>query len=192
MKRVLLAAAALGAGLLGCQTPSPRKPEARRQLVDAVVENWSSVSRLNAAGLIERYGPPDRIESYRLVWSGKGPWKTLAVWDVAPYYDSQAGPDDLEGTVAYTVPASRRGALADFGKGLSVSRDGRELSARSSSEELNFLALNLADEIARGLKSPAAARDAYEAALRLRAAGKSSPYLGGLLFQPGPSGPGAP
>jgi hypothetical protein len=47
---------------------------------------------------------------------------------------------------------------------------------------MNFLALNLVDEIATGARSVEDARDFYSKTARLSKAGKSSAYMEGLLF----------
>jgi hypothetical protein len=55
--------------------------------------------------------------------------------------------------------------------------------ARSHSEALNRLSLNLADDVAAGRRSPQDADRFFLRTVRLRAAGKSSPYLDQLLFE---------
>jgi hypothetical protein len=142
---------------------------------------WSTLS-LNR--MVDKYGAPDRIESKRVVWLDKGPWKRIAVWDGMDNYDKSAAAGYIEQTVAYLVPPDRRDAVDDFRGRVAVSADGSELSARSTSEARNLLALNLADEIIRGVRTPGEAKSFYAATLRLADAGKSSPYVEGLLFQP--------
>jgi hypothetical protein len=148
---------------------------------------WSNLS-LNM--MIDKYGAPDRIEDKRVVWQNKGPWKRIAVWDGMDIYEKYAGVDNIEQTVTYLVPPDRLMAVNDFRDRVRVSADGAELSARSSSEERNCLALNLADEIIHGVKTPDEARGFYVSTLRMADAGKSSPYMQGLLFQsPSPARP---
>jgi hypothetical protein len=83
------------------------------------------------------------------------------------------------------VPANRRSGLAAFSDAVLVSGDGTELAARSVNEDHNYLVLNLAVEIVKGIKTPAEARRFYDATLELKAAGKTSPYTEMLLFTPG-------
>ncbi|HAM35435.1 MAG TPA: hypothetical protein DEB40_05185 [Elusimicrobia bacterium] len=183
-----MVAAGLMAGLVaGCATAPVRDFQARQDWARAIIGNWSNFSRLSADNLMERYGLPDRIESGRLLWHGRGPWKRIEVWDVMPFYGSDLGPDNLEQTISYPAASSKRKELAAFSKKLRVSKDGTELSARSTGEERNFLALNLADEIVRGLKEPVGARRFYDLTIQLAAAGRSSRYMQGLLFMPGPA-----
>jgi hypothetical protein len=72
--------------------------------------------------------------------------------------------------------------LDKFDSALVVDRTVGTLSARSDSEQANTLALNLADEIARGKRDVESARLFMTETLRKAAAGKSSPYMDGLLF----------
>jgi len=174
----------------GCATVPLQTPQARRDWAEAAIWHWSNVSNLLAKNLMAEYGPPVRIESSRLLWNEKGPWRRLSVWDVVPYYDVSVGPDNLEETLAYPVPSEKHKALAAFSDKLLVSKDGTELSARATSEAIAFLTLNLADEIIQGRRDPEGARSFYEVTVQLSLAGKSSAYMQGLLFHAGPSGPG--
>jgi hypothetical protein len=108
------------------------------------------------------------------------------VLDVSPFYYAEEGPEDLEFTIVCSVSPSERRALAGFGGGLRVSDDGRRLSARAASEDRAFLALNLAYEVMKGRRDQLQARAFYEHELRLRQAGRSSPYMSGLLYEPTP------
>ena len=105
-----------------------------------------------------------------------------------PFYVPASGPDILEQTVDYAVAPSQIRDLRRFSRKLRVSKDGGELSARGTSEEQNFLALNIADDILQGRRNPAQAIAFRERTLELAAAGKSSPYLRGLRFGPRRSG----
>jgi hypothetical protein len=177
--RILAAAGALGL-LGGCDFPAwTRTADARPSGPD-----WANIS-LNL--MVDKYGPPDRIEIGRVVWLHKGPWKRIAVWDDMDLDEVSTFKDrNLEQTIAYVVPAGRRRDLEDFDARIKVSEDGAELSSRSYSEERNFLALNLADEVIRGAKTPEQAREFHAATLTLADAGKSSPYMKGLIFQAPP------
>ena len=175
-----LALAASLAAIGGCRTVGTFDARGRGSLAASVIVGWSEPSRLAAAQALERYGPPDAIAPGALGWRDKSPWLRIVVWDAAG--NRAAG--NLEETVAYRVPEAKRQGLADFARGVRVSEDGSELSARSSDESLNFLALNLANDIARGLKDPEQARKSYDRIVELALAGKSSPYMRELMFAP--------
>lgn len=150
---------------------------------------WNDWSNLSLDAMVERYGPPTRIESKLVVWVDKAPWKRIAVWDRMGNFQGSAAADNIEQTVAYLVPFDRRDALEAFSPRVGVSFDGSELSSSSFSEERNLLTLNLADQIIRGVRSPDEAKEFYTLTLRLAAAGKSSPYMRRLLFVPPPLPP---
>jgi len=182
-----LALAALAATFAGCSTMSLKNPQARRQFADTVIGNWSSFSRLAAAGFMEEYGAPDQVRHDQLIWNDKGPWKRIKIWNVTPYYDSDLGADNIEQTVAYLVPQDKHKELNAFSHEILISQNGTELSARGTSETADFLTLNLADDIVLGRKTPEEARRFYEQTIQLSLAGKASPYLRGLIFTPSPA-----
>lgn len=153
----------------------------------AVIDRWSRPSADAARSLILRYGPPDETAPDKLTWRGKGSWLRTVVWNRHGLYRSPRDFDLVIQTVKYPVTRGQAAELVAFSDALVVNVDRGELSSRASREELNRLNLNLADEVARGIKSVEEARAAYQRALRLSAAGKSSPYMAGLLFTAGES-----
>jgi hypothetical protein len=167
----------------GCRVAKPFDSTQRRSLAQSIISGWSRSSQATAAKLIEEYGPPDGISLAGLGWKGKGRWKRIVLCDANEDYVAEHGSaDDLEQTVAYNLPRGSRAAVAAFSRSVVVSADGAELSARSGSEGLNFLALNLADQVARGVRDPRGARRFYRKTVRLAAAGKTSRYMQGLMF----------
>lgn len=152
---------------------SVRDAEARR-----IIADWPMVSLRTAEVVMEKYGPPDLALSDRLSWFDNGPWKTTTV-----YREPGERLDVLEQTIGYRVPGGKVSALAKLDVNLRLSRDGGELSATSEAEETNLLALNLADEVVRELKTPAEARAVYLRTVVEWNAGRSSPYMKRLLFR---------
>jgi len=145
-----------------------------------VLSAWPDYSALAARSMMEEYGPPDEVDAVHLAWSNNGPWLRTVVHKTASWpYSSQ---DVLEQAVRYEVPQEEWPALAGFGHGVDYDARSQELTARSSSEESNFLALNLADEIAQGRMSPEAAGRLYARTMSESLAGKSSRIMKGLLF----------
>ena len=176
-------AALAAAGLFwGCAGPSatPMRNQSAGARPDG--PDWANRS-LNM--MIDKYGRPDQVETNRVVWEKKGPWRRIVVWDdMGPRQLDMAADNNIEEVIAYLVPEEKRRVLEDFSARLKVSADGAELSARSVSEARNFLALNLADEIVRGVKTPEEAKAFDAATLQMADAGKPSPYMKGLLFRP--------
>ena len=148
----------------------PRQPAATS------TPGWSASGKLAAGLMSEEYGPPQRIFPGAIAWDDCRPWKRIVV-------EANASTAALEQVVDYYVPDAEFRELARFAHGLVVYADGRELGARSDREELNRMALNLADDIVTGRRTPEQAVRFYARTAELAAAGKSSPYLDRLLFE---------
>jgi hypothetical protein len=118
------------------------------------------------------------MSSLRLQWNGVWPWKNIVVQNLPQ--------PPLQQIVTYRIPADKIGALRKFIHGPLVYPDENELVARDDSEDINRLSLNLADDIAAGRRSPEDAEQFFLRTVRLRAAGKSSPYTERLLFEEPP------
>jgi hypothetical protein len=69
-----------------------------------------------------------------------------------------------------------------------VERTKGEMSARCDKEGANFLAVNLANEIATGQRTVEAARQMYGEQIKMMKAGQMTAYTSGLMFTPPPSG----
>ena len=167
----------LAAGASACAV-TDRRPDGAAQIPKGP-RDWSNVS-INM--LIDKYGAPDRIETDRVVWNRRGPWKKIVVWDAMEFVERDSGKANIEEFVDYHVPAGKRDELRAFSGNIRVSDDGELVSSRSTDEARNFTTLNLADRIVRGELDAKAARQAYVRALQLADAGKSVPETQGLLF----------
>jgi hypothetical protein len=181
MKNMLPVVAVLA--LAGCvATPlsdAPINVENTRK-AEAAVGTWTPSSALQARVLLEEYGYPDEVRDDRLAWLGRGPWDRIDVWN-AP-----VGATDIpvvQQTIGYPLTDESIARLREFDARLICDPATGRLSARSDSEDKNFLLLNLADDIANGRKSVLEARDSYKDILDKSYSGKSSPYLKGLLFR---------
>lgn len=160
------------------RTPSPQR-------VEAHIEAWFETPRALAQVMTQRYGPPNVLGPGTVTWYERGPWKRIVIHGDSP--DSC-----LEQVVSYWVPPEAGASLREFGHGVQFDYAAEELSARSNEESINFLALNLANQIASGLKEAKEARELYARTAALAAAGKSSPYLEKLMFGPDRPAPKAP
>jgi len=148
----------------------------RTERAEAHMTDWPRASRLAAGDMIQRYGPTDRLSADAMTWFGRAPWKRIVA-----HADPRQGP--LEQVVGYKLPPEKTEPLLAFGRGVVPDSADSELSARHDREQLNFLALNLADDIVRGAKNPKEARAFYDQTVSLAASGKSSGYTAGLLFE---------
>jgi hypothetical protein len=123
--------------------------------------------------MIEKYGRPQVITANELRWSAVDPWQRIVV------HRDRVSP--LEQAVTYGVPKNKVADVRKFRHGVKVVPDEGIVSARSNSETANYLALNLAADIARGKRTPAQADRFFTRTIRLSEAGKSSPYTERLL-----------
>lgn len=138
---------------------------------------WFESPRVMSKVLLDRYGPPSILAPNVASWYEQEPFKRITVHGDSPE-------NYLEQAVGHQAQPAAVERVREFGQGVKVDLIGEEISARSNSEALNLLALNLANEVASGGRSPEAARDLYEKTVKLAAAGKSSPYTEKLLFEP--------
>jgi hypothetical protein len=149
------------------------------------VNRWEAPSAAAGRQLLDEYGLPDDVTPNQLTWDRHGAWKRTVVWNRVPIYRSPAEFAVMKQTVDYPLNLQQTSELLAFSGGLQIDLERGELSSSSMEEKLNYLTMNLADEIARGLKTVPEARAAYARVLALEAAGKSSPYTDGLLFSAG-------
>jgi hypothetical protein len=165
------------AGGVTAEKPGDRRfsNEAIRQAAASIVD-WPQASRRAAERMLEKYGVPDQADSRRLAWNDNGPWKRTVV-------RRDGGRDPLEQTAAYRVPNARYGALRHLPGKVTAERGHDELSSRAVTEPLNFLAVNLADEVVSGKRDADDARRFFEKTASLASSGKSSSYMEGLLFE---------
>jgi hypothetical protein len=151
---------------------------------EKIIEGWPERARGAALAMMEKYGPPNRVSGEALVWYNNGPWqKTIVYRRSRPHSPATRGQDFLEQVIGYQVPNDRINALKRFSERIAVNKAKGELSFRSESESMNFLALNLADEIITGKRSAEDARLFYRDTARLSQSGKTSPYVEGFRFE---------
>lgn len=153
-----------------------------RDVAQGVVNRWQEPSAVAGRQLLDEYGTPDDVSPRRLTWNHRGAWKRTEVWNRKPVYLSPIDLAVMKQTVDYQLTSQQAGELLAFSDGLEIDLTRGELSSRSSREDINYLTLNLADEIIRGDKTVAQAQNEFMRQLRLAASGKVSPYMTGLLF----------
>ena len=147
------------------------------------VEAWPLRSRTLVRALVEEYGIPNRLNEVEVVWYDNGPWrKTVVHRDSWSRLLGIRDNDNLEQIIGYRVPGDKIRSLKRFGRRIEFDKAGGELSSRAESQGLNYMALNLANEIITGTRTVEDARDFYRKTEELSKAGKSSPYLEGFLF----------
>ena len=163
--------------------PPPTEGTASSKTPEDVIRDWPEDARATARAMIVKYGRPTRYGEGALVWIDNGQWEKTVVYRRAwPREAGKKDKDYLEQTIAYRVPTGKIEELRRFDRRLEINASRSQLSSRSESEPMNFLALNLAHEIVTDRRSVQDARDFYLKTERLAQAGKSSRYTEGLLF----------
>jgi len=183
---VLGTASALLVAALGVRALEPSAPDAPvKNETDAAVltpeiaiRNWPERPRLAARAMLEKYGKPDVFDQDSLTWTGNRPWDETVVRRGASLGES------IQQSVHYPVPLAKLAQVRRVGGRIEYDSSNGELSSTSDIEGLNFLAMNLADEVAAGKRSPEEAHAFYRRTLELTENGKSSPYTSTLLFTP--------
>jgi hypothetical protein len=160
------------------------QPLRDRPNVDAHTKNWPDKPKEVASQMFDRYGPPDEVTTERLIWHRNGPWKrTELSREEIPHRFPKPHTDLLEQFIDYRVPLERLSDIAAYDGSVIPERTRGEISARCDKEEMNFLALNLADEVARGIKTVDEARRTYTEQAMAAMMGKPAPYTERLRFE---------
>jgi hypothetical protein len=166
------------------QEATPAASPMAMAAVDEIVAAWPDVPREVARTVMEKYGPPQEGTPSRLIWFGNGPWKRTVLYrDVVPHDFPVPHPDLLEQFIDYQAPPDRFDELAQYDGSVIVERTKGEISARCDKEPMNFLAINLANDVATGQRSVEEARSFYAQTAMAYMSGQSDPYVEGFAFE---------
>lgn len=183
---ILVSAPGLVSAQAAAQAASPTgeaAETAETPAAETMIQKWPKKLQSEAKMLIERYGQPSSFDENRLTWLDNGPWRrTVLHREGLTRSFMGKGKDHLEQVISREVPLDKVADLEKFDKRIKVDRAAGEISTCADSERLNFLALNLAEDIITGQRSVTDARAFAVKVRTLEKAGKSSPYLDGLVF----------
>lgn len=119
-----------------------------------------------------------------LVWHNNGPWKRTVLWrDEDPSQVPETAQRRLQQTIDYRVPLDKYSDLIRFDRSAVAERTKGELSARCEGEEMNFLALNLANDLCIGRLSVDDARAKYTEIAAVFNKGDKHPYVQAFQFE---------
>ncbi len=171
-----------GSGTSSESAPPPAASPATQAGSDPVA-NWPEPSRKAAKEMMDKYGKPAGVTPMMLVWNQTGPWKKIVVHkEPVDHKFPKPHEDVLEQTINYKVPPDKYDELAQFDGSVVARRTEGEMSAMCDKEAMNFLALNLAHEVATGKKSVEEARSEYAKQAMAFMKKESAPYTEKLLF----------
>jgi hypothetical protein len=151
--------------------------------VATLTESWPEASKAAVNAMNAKYGVPASASEDMIVWNNTAPFKRTIVYkeEINHLFPMQHK-DILQQVVDYRVPLDKVAALSKFDGSLIVDRTKGELSSRNETEEMNILALNLADKIVKGEMTVEKARREYSKNAESFAAGTSSPMITSLNF----------
>lgn len=175
----------------GCSTTKVEKHEVREKTVyndqntlRQFISQWPVASRFAAEDMVEKYGLPDSVSNDSIVWEETGYFKRSIVYrDGVTHNFPSPHQDVLQQFVGYRIPAGKVEELWKFDGSITVDRTRGEISSRCNREEMNVLALNLADNIIQNRMKVPRAREVYEASAKSFMKGDpTTNYMAGLNF----------
>jgi hypothetical protein len=147
------------------------------------IADWPEPSRTAAREMGQKYGAPHEITETQLVWYEHGPWKRAVLSrEGTPHDWPSPHVDVLEQVIDLRVDPKRADEIARFDGSVIIERTKGELSARCGGEAANFLAINLARDIATGKRTVEDARSFYEQAMAAASTGAKPPEMEQLMF----------
>jgi len=183
MKQILSAALIVALASFTACTSTNRLSSVSANEAKGMISGWPAKTQEVATTMMAKYGAPNEVTGTMLVWNNNGPWKkTIIHKEPVQHNFPMAHLDLLEQFVDYRVPADKFDQMAQYDGSVVIARTVGEMSARCDKEEANFLALNLANDIATGKKTVEDARMYYARAIKEMMQGKMDPYLQKLHF----------
>ncbi len=148
------------------------------------LSDWSDPSKKAIDAMKAKYGEPDEMTPTMIVWYEKGPWKRTIIYkDEFDHNFPMPHKDVMEQFISYKVPVNKFSDLARFDGSVVCNRTVGEMSARCDKEDMNMLALNLANDVIKGKKDVKAARDFYANTVVAYMKGDKQPYTQKFQFE---------
>lgn len=176
-----------GAQSMGMKMETPGRSANAAQM--RMMRAWPKASKEAAMYMMKKYGKPMHVSEHMAMWGRTGQWKRTIVYNYEMNHQFP-GPhtDVMQQWIDYKTPLDKFNDLAMYDGSVVVERTNGEISARCDKEGANFLALNLANEIATGRRSVADARKMYGEQIMAMKAGKPAPYTEKLMWTPAMGG----
>jgi hypothetical protein len=146
---------------------------------------WPEGTRRLGAQLMTRYGAPTEVTPRQVTWMNSGQWvRTTLYKEGATQNFAAPHRNVLEQAVLYKVPIDKLTALAQFNRSLMADLARGELVSSADSEEINFLAINVADDVVKGQRSADEARIYFAQLVRAKMIKEPEKELQKLKFAP--------
>jgi len=146
---------------------------------------WPEATRRLGAQLMTKYGKPVEVTPRQVTWLNSGPWARTTLYKEGITHNF-ASPhrNVLEQAVLYKVPIDKLLPLAQFNRSLVVDLARGELVTSSDSEEINFLTVNVADDVIKGQRTSEEARIYFAQLVRAKMIKEPEKELRTLKFTP--------
>ncbi len=126
------------------------------------MDQWPSGPKETVRIMTQKYGLPTEATPSRVIWIKNGPWKETVVYKEETQHDfPKPHKDHIKQYIDYRVPVGKFDELAKYDGSVIVDRTKGEVAARCDKEEMNFLALNLANDIVNNKKNAEGAKEEY-------------------------------
>lgn len=179
---------ALSLGLGGVALAGGGEKAHKSKDLGAMIQDWPDASQTAAKEMMRKYGQPDEVTRNRLIWHDNGIWERTTVnREPTRHLFPKPHDDVLEQVVHFEIDPEFVDELVAYDGSVYVDRTRGELSARCDQEAANLIALNLAEEIARGDKSVDEARRDYARHVMAMMRGEPTRYAQTLMFDPDPA-----
>ncbi len=187
MMPAILAGIVLSAPSSGAQEMGMKRKTGGMSMaqMEKMMKSWPKASKEAAMYMMKKYGKPMHMNEHMAMWGKTGQWKRTVVYNYEVNHQFP-GPhtDVMQQWIDYRTPLDKYDDLAMYDGSIVVERTNGEISARCDKEGANFLAVNLAYEIATGKRSVDDARKMYGEQIMLMKAGKRASYMERLIFTP--------
>jgi len=138
---------------------------------------WSAESLQAYEYMILHYGEPDERLEKMAIWYNCSPWKWTIVYSDAFDHDFPVPHKDvIEQCMAYRVPWYRMNDIGEFDGSIEFSRTRGETKVRCANEAINFLSINMVNEIVTRKKDVNTARKFF--------ADEAAKYMSGEIKDP--------
>lgn len=176
----------VGLSAQGASSQDSKHHAGMQMKAEQVIASWKSAPKDAAQKMIKKYGEPAEVTSMRLVWHDNGPWKFTEVVNQEIDHDFPIPHKDaMHQAVNYRVDPENAEKILEFDGSVILNRTAGLMGAICDKEPANFLAVNLAHEVATGKRSVEDARRQYaESIAMMMKQNKMDKYVSGLLFDP--------
>lgn len=160
-----------------------KSPETETSDDQPNLEGWNQDHKDAVKMMTDKYGKPNESTPNMVVWYNNGPWKKTIIYkeDIEHHFPKKHT-DYVQQYINFKTPVSKYTDVTTYDGSVMLERTKGEMSARCDNEPMNFLALNLANEIVTGKRTVKDAREFYAKTAMESMAGKKSDYTEKLLF----------